>query len=159
MLAGAGDELQGIKKGIIELADALVITKADGDNKFHAEAACSEFSRVLHYLNSPTPGWHPQVMTCSGTENRGIAETWDVVEQFQDTAVKSGFFEKHRRSQTLDWIRAMLEQELWQAFIRNPATTAEWPLVEQEVLAGRLSATAAVKRLLNIYQHNYDPKN
>jgi LAO/AO transport system kinase len=159
MLAGAGDELQGIKKGIIELADALVVTKADGDNMLRAESARMEFSRVLHYLNPPTPGWHPQVMTCSSKENRGIAETWDMVEQFRDVTMKSGFFEQHRRSQTLDWIRGMLEQELWRNFIRNPSTIARWPQVEQEVLAGRLSATAAVKRLLSLHAQNYDPEN
>jgi len=159
MLAGAGDELQGIKKGIIELADALLITKADGDNKLHAESARIEFSRVLHYLTPPTPGWHPQVMTCSSNENSGIAGAWNLVEQFHDATMKSGFFGEHRRAQTLDWIREMLEQELWQSFARNPATTTHWPRVEHEVTEGRLSATAAVKQLLNLYTNNHDPKN
>jgi LAO/AO transport system kinase len=160
MLAGAGDELQGIKKGIIELADALVITKADGDNKRRAESARTDFSHVLHYLNSPTPGWHPQVMTCSSMDNQGIAEAWDLVESFHDTTMKSGFFDLHRHSQTLDWVREMLEQELWRNFTRNPSVIALRPSVEQDVLAGRLSATAAVKRLLNLHtQKNYDPEN
>ena len=159
MLAGAGDELQGIKKGIIELADALLITKADGDNKLHAESARMEFSQVLHYLTPPTPGWHPQVMTCSSNDGSGIAEAWDLVEQFHDTTMKSGFFGQHRRAQTLDWIREMLEQELWQNFARNPSTITHWPRVEREVTEGRLSATAAVRQLLNLYTHNHDPKN
>ena len=156
MLAGAGDELQGIKKGIIELADALIVTKADGDNRLLAEAACAEFSRVLHYLYSQTPDWRPPVMTCSSTENRGIAEAWDMVERFREITMKSGFFEQRRRLQALDWFREMLEQELWRTFKRNPSIIAEWPLVEQEVLAGRLSAAAAAKRLLDLH---HPPKN
>ena len=159
MLAGAGDELQGIKKGIIELADALVITKADGDNKLHTESARIEFSRVLHYLITPTPGWRPEVLACSSLENRGIAEVWDVVERFHLAMTQSGLFHERRRAQTLDWIHTMLEQELWRTFTRNPATVAQWPLVEREVLEGKLSAAAAVKRLLNIYTKHYDPKN
>lgn len=159
MLAGAGDELQGIKKGIIELADALLITKADGDNKLHAEATRVEFSRVLHYLASPTPGWRPEVMTCSSTEDKGIAEVWETVERFHETTQKSGFFLQHRRSQTLDWMREMLQQELWHAFASNPNTITNRPQIEREVLEGNLSATAAVKRLLKEYTQNYDQKN
>jgi LAO/AO transport system kinase len=158
MLAGAGDELQGIKKGIIELADALLITKADGDNKHHAEAARSEFSMVLHYLTSPTPGWQPEVLTCSSVNGTGIETAWDVVERFQAATRESGFFAEHRHRQTLDWIREMLEQELWQTFIRSPKTMAEWPQVERDVLDGKLSATAAVRQLLTHY-NNHDPKN
>lgn len=159
MLAGAGDELQGIKKGIIELADALLITKADGDNKQHAEAARIEFTRVLHYLSSPTPGWRPEVLTCSSTEGRGVAEAWDVAERFHQAALESGFFEQHRHSQTLDWMREILQQELWHAFLRDPTMTLKRPEVERAVLEGRLSAAAAVRQLLKDYKENYDPKS
>ena len=161
LLAGAGDELQGIKKGIIELADALLITKADGSNKARTEATRVEFSRVLHFLTSPTPGWHPEVHTCSSVEGAGIAEAWEVVERFHRTALHNGFFHDHRRTQTLDWMRDMLEQELWNAFMHNPATLARWPEVERAVLDGSLSAATAVKELLKTYQTHtsYDPKN
>jgi len=159
MLAGAGDELQGIKKGIIELADALLITKADGENKLHAEAARIEFSRVLHYLSTPTPGWTPEVMTCSSAESRGVVEAWDMIMRFHATALTSGFFHRHRREQTLDWMRQMLREELWQKFARDPATIANLPCVERKVLEGTLSAAAAVKQLLNEHTQQYDPKN
>jgi LAO/AO transport system kinase len=159
MLAGAGDELQGIKKGIIELADALLITKADGDNKLHAEAAQAEFSRVLHYLVSPTPGWRPEVLTCSSTEERGIVEAWDVAERFYENSMKSGLFQQRRNEQTLAWMRGMLEHELWQAFTSHPAMLASRPQIERKVLEGKLSASAAVKALLHEYKQNYDPKN
>ncbi|HWB59780.1 MAG TPA: methylmalonyl Co-A mutase-associated GTPase MeaB [Chthoniobacteraceae bacterium] len=157
MLAGAGDELQGIKKGIIELADALLITKADGDNKLRAESARIEFSRVLHYLQSPTPGWQPPVMKCSSKDNQGIADAWEIVERFHDATMKSGHFEANRRKQTLDWIHDMLGQELFQAFLRNPAVISNRKEMERQVLAGKISPTAAVKRLLTI--HNHDPEN
>ena len=161
LLAGAGDELQGIKKGIIELADALLITKADGPNKARTEATRVEFSRVLHFLSSPTPGWHPEVHTCSSVENSGIAEIWEVIERFHNITLKNGFFQENRRSQTLSWMRDMLEQELWNAFVHNSATVELWRQIEHSVLDGSLSATVAVKQLLATYntQTTYDPKN
>ena len=153
LIAGAGDELQGIKKGIIELADTLLVTKADGSNLQRTEAARIEFARVLHYLTSATPGWHPQVLTCSSLENKGIREAWEVVEQFRDTTKQSGLFEEHRRRQTLDWMEDMLSQQLWHDFTSNPGTLAQWPLIERDVLEGKLSATSAVKQLFNAYHH------
>lgn len=154
LIAGAGDELQGIKKGIIELADTLLITKADGSNLARTEAARVEFARVIHYLSSPTPGWKPQVLTCSSLEHKGIREAWEVVEAYRDAMTASGFFQDHRRRQTLDWIRDMLSQELWRDFTHNPGTVARWPGLEQDVLNDKLSATLAVKQLLNAYTHH-----
>ena len=156
LIAGAGDELQGIKKGIIELADTLLITKADGSNLPRTEAARVEFARVLHYLTSATPGWRPQVLTCSSLENKGIREAWEVVEQFRDTTKQSGLFEEHRRRQTLDWMEDMLSQQLWHDFTSNPGTLAQWPLIERDVLEGKLSATSAVKQLFNAYTTHHD---
>jgi LAO/AO transport system kinase len=161
LLAGAGDELQGIKKGIIELADALVITKADGSNKTRTEATRVEFSRALHYLTSPTPGWHPEVLTCSSMEGHGIAETWEVIRRFQQTTTDSGFFSENRRQQSLAWMRDMLQQELWQQFTKHPATVSEWPHVEHAVKLGMFSPAAAVKQLLKNYNSHisHDPEN
>ena len=157
LIAGAGDELQGIKKGIIELADTILITKADGSNLPRTEAARVEFARVLHYLTPPTPGWQPKVLTCSSLENTGIREAWDVVETFRDYTQKTGYFANNRNRQTLDWIENMLSQQLWDDFTRNPGTVAKWPEIERKVLAGSLSATTAVKQLFNAYtiHHEY----
>lgn len=157
LLAGAGDELQGIKKGIIELADTLVITKADGENKLRAEAARVEFSRVLHYLTPPSRDWHPQVLACSSVAGQGIGEIWDVIERFHQTGTDSGSFVERRRVQTLDWIREMLSQELWRRFCAHPAVIESWPQVERDVLDGRFSAAAAVRQLLDTQA--YDSKN
>ena len=89
-IAGAGDELQGIKKGIIELADIILINKTDGDNRQQAEVARSEFANALHYLASPTPGWQPPVRTCSALNDEGLAEVWQLVEHFVATARQNG---------------------------------------------------------------------
>jgi len=156
LIAGAGDELQGIKKGIIELADTILVTKADGSNIPRTEAARVEFARVLHYLTSATPGWKPQVLTCSSLENKGIREAWEVVEQFRDVTKQSGLFEERRRRQTLDWMEDMLSQQLWHDFTHNPGTLAQWPLIERDVIAGKLSATSAVKQLFNAYTTHHD---
>jgi LAO/AO transport system kinase len=149
MLAGAGDDLQGIKKGIVELADTLVITKADGDNKHRAEAARAELSRVLHYLTPPTPGWTPEVLTCSSLKKRGLDNVWEVITRFGKTMRASGYIDANRRRQSVAWIHALVEQELWHAFIGNPAIAAAWPTVEQEVLDGKLSPTTAARRLIH----------
>lgn len=154
LIAGGGDELQGIKKGIIELADTILITKADGNNIPRTEAARVEFSRVIHYLTSPTPGWKPKALTCSSVEHTGIAEAWEVVEHFCELTKQSGFFQDHRRRQTLDWMSDMLSQELWHDFTHNPGTVTRWPEIERDVLNGKLSATIAVKQLLNAYTHH-----
>jgi len=156
LIAGAGDELQGIKKGIIELADTILITKADGSNIPRTEMARVEFARVLHYLTPATPGWQPQVLTCSSFENKGIREAWDVVEQFRDAMLQSGQFEKRRRQQTLDWMEDMLSQQLWHDFNNNPGIITTWPRIERDVLEGKLSATTAVKQLFNAYTTHHD---
>jgi len=154
LIAGGGDELQGIKKGIIELADTILITKADGSNIPRTEAARVEFSRVLHYLTSATPDWKPKAFTCSSLENTGIAEAWEVIEHFCDLTMRNGFFEEHRRQQTLDWMEDMLSQELWKDFVHNPGILKRWKGVERDVLNGTLSPTLAVKKLLNSYTHH-----
>ena len=152
MLAGAGDDLQGIKKGIIELADALVFTKADGDNKLRAETAAVELSRVLHFLTPATPHWKPEVLTCSSVENRGVEQVWNVVERYHTMSSESGFLAQRRNHQTLEWMRSMLEHELWRGFSSNPAVAELWPVIERQVLAGTLPAATAVKQLLETHK-------
>lgn len=152
MLAGAGDELQGIKKGIIELADALIFTKADGDNKIRAEAAAIELSRVLHFLTPATPDWKPEVTTCSSLENQGIANAWSIIERYRESATRSGFFAERRSRQSLSWMHSMLESELWRTFSSDPAVAQLWPEIQRQVLAGSVSASTAVRRLLETHK-------
>ncbi len=151
MLAGAGDELQGIKKGIIELADALVVTKADGTNAQRAESARAELSRVLHYLTPPDPAWKPVALTCSSIENRGIAEVWDVILEFRDSPKTAGLIPARRRRQTLEWMRELVERELWLSYHGNPRVRQVWQEIEPQVLDGSLLPAAGVERLLAAY--------
>ncbi len=152
MLAGAGDELQGLKKGIIELADAMVITKADGDNKIKAKAARAEYSRAMHFLSPITAGWQPKVYTCSALTNEGIPEIWAVIEKFRQQTSASGVFAARRQAQTLDWVRAMVEEHLRTRFYQHPGVQKLLPQVEQAVIGGTLPATVAAQRLLSEFE-------
>ncbi len=115
-IAGAGDDLQGIKKGVIELADAIVVNKADGDNCLRAERAKVEYSRVLQYLHPFTPGWKPKALACSALESTGIKSVWELVEDFQATINQSGVFDQRRSEQNVDWFRSLLRQAVMERF-------------------------------------------
>ncbi len=151
MLAGAGDELQGIKKGIMELADALVITKADGDNKSRAMAAQAEYNRALHYLAPATEGWLTKVTTCSALTGEGIGAIWSLIEEFKQQTLQSGAFMKRRRRQTLDWVYAMIEEHLLTHFFNHPNVKAIRHSIEEAVVNGQLPPTSAVQKLLQTY--------
>jgi LAO/AO transport system kinase len=118
MLAGAGDELQGIKKGIIEMCDALVINKADGQNVEAAKRAKRAYANALHLFQTKESGWNPKVMTCSGLEGTGLGEIWKVVEEYHRFTQENGFWESNRRIQRVKWfddhIRYMLETQFYQ---------------------------------------------
>ncbi len=151
MLAGAGDELQGIKKGVIELADLIAVNKADGDNVAAAELARAEYEQALHYLAPATEGWRTRALTCSSLTGDGIAELWATVREFEETARASGVFETRRRNQTLDWVHAMIEERLIARFLGHAGVASIRAQVEAEVLAGRLPPTGAVERLLDVF--------
>ena len=154
MLAGAGDELQGIKKGIMELADSLLINKADGDNKPRAKAARLEYNRALHYLAPATEGWETHAYTSSALTGEGILELWGVVEDFRRKTADSGVLEKRRRAQTLDWVYSMVEEHLRSSFFQNAGVERIRAEIEHEVVWGRLPPTAAVQRLITEFEGN-----
>jgi len=149
MIAGAGDELQGMKKGIIELADLLVVNKADGDNRVRAEAAKLEFARALHYLAGEEGAWHPPVLTCSAHTGEGVSEVWKAVENFIEQARARGDFEARRGTQQLTWLQTQIEEGLRALMLADPAVRAEQASVVQLVAAGALSPTAGARRLLS----------
>lgn len=149
MIAGAGDELQGMKKGIIELADLLVVNKADGDNRVRAEAAKLEFARALHYLAGQEGAWHPPVLTCSAHTGEGVPEVWKTVENFIEQARARGDFEARRGTQQLTWLQTQIEEGLRALMLADPAVRAEQASVVQLVAAGALSPTAGARRLLS----------
>nr|VFJ63085.1 MAG: methylmalonyl-CoA mutase metallochaperone MeaB [Candidatus Kentron sp. DK] len=152
MLAGAGDELQGIKKGIMELADALIINKADGDNKPRALAAKLEYNRALAYLAPATEGWRTHAYTCSATTGEGIRELWAVVEAFRQQTEDSGALETRRHRQTMEWVYAMVEEYLQNSFYHHAGVKTLRATLEQEVINGRVPPTVAARRLIDVFE-------
>ncbi len=152
MLTGAGDELQGIKKGIMELADGLLINKADGENKIRARAAKIEYNRALHYLAPATEGWQTRAYTCSAVSGEGIDEIWAVIETFRDNTKASNVFDTRRRSQTLDWVYSMVEEHLRKSFFNHAGVQDIRDRIEDAVVRGHMPPTVAVQELLRQYE-------
>lgn len=149
MLAGAGDELQGIKKGVLELADLLAVNKADGDNAPRASMAAADYRRALHLLQPASPNWTPPVLTCSGLTGDGLDELWEQVELHRTKLEASGERAERRRGQQLDWMNAMLVDRLVARFEADPEVVARRRDVEAAVLAGEITPSVAVDRLLD----------
>jgi LAO/AO transport system kinase len=148
MIAGAGDEVQGIKKGIMELADLVVFNKAEGENRPRATAAQAEMKRVLHYLRPATEGWTTPALLASALSGEGIAEVWATVEDFFKNARTSRMLEQRRRSQAVAWMHALIRESLQNDFYQNADVVAQRPGLEAAVAEGRLPALAAAKQLL-----------
>jgi LAO/AO transport system kinase len=143
MLPGAGDELQGIKKGVIELADMIAVNKADGDNIGRATRAAAEYRAALHILNPRSPTWTPPVTTYSALTAAGIADLWTQVLLHRERMTASGELAGHRRTQQVKWMWAMIEERLMGRLKTEPALKARLPALEAEVAAGRLSPALA----------------
>ncbi len=150
MITGAGDELQGIKKGVIELADALVINKADGDNLAAAKAARAELSRSLRFVAPATAGWRTRAFTASGLTGAGIAEIWEAISTFMAETKASGVFATRRAAQRREWLQAALEARLLELVFGNGAAREALPGIEAAVLGGEMSAEAAAERLIRL---------
>jgi LAO/AO transport system kinase len=151
-LAGAGDELQGIKRGIMEMADALVINKADGSNRQAAQRAQRNYQNALHLFPPTDSGWSPPVLTCSAQTGHGIDAVWDTVSDYRDHVQASGHFEARRHDQARYWMQQTIEQRLVRDFFEDPAVNDRLPDVRKRVLEGTLSAFAAADRLLDAYR-------
>ena len=151
-LAGAGDELQGIKRGIVEVADAIAINKADGENREPAETARADYEKALRLLSDTDSGWEPPVLTCSAQTGAGIGEVWGAVERYRAYTQETGFFEEQRRRQAKRWMKQAIEQRLRDDFFADPEVQAALDDIEKEVQQGHLSSLAAAERLLSIYQ-------
>lgn len=149
LIAGAGDELQGIKKGVIEIADTILINKADGDNISHAKLAMTEMNQVLHYLQPATEGWNSRSMTISARTSEGLEELWKTVKEYEDNTKKSGVWMRRRRTQDVEWMHSMIEEALRNRFYRDPAIIATLPGLEAAVAEGTLPPAAATIELLN----------
>lgn len=153
MLAGAGDELQGIKKGILELADALAINKADGDNVARATRAASEYKTALRLFRHVSPNWDPPVLTVSAREGRGMDAVWRVVLEQRDALGASGELGAKRRAQQVAWFWNVLEEEVRGRFLARPEVRRMLPGIEAEVANGTLPPTEGARRLLTLGAH------
>ena len=150
-IAGAGDELQGIKRGIMEMADAIVITKADGDNITRAELAKRQFENALMLFPTPESGWRPRVFTSSAYAGTGLEEVWDGVDEFLAFVRGNGFWESNRNRQNQYWMRETIDEALRSDFYNDPAIEALLPRYRDDVLADRMSPFAAAHELLAKY--------
>jgi LAO/AO transport system kinase len=146
-VAGAGDMLQGIKRGVLELADMLAVNKADGDNVMRAEAAAAEYRGAFNILEPASPNWRPVVLTVSGQENHGLDRLWADVERHREIMTETGEREARRSQQRVEWMWSMLEERLLGALKRHPQASARLPALEAEVRDGRLAPQKAVDEI------------
>jgi LAO/AO transport system kinase len=152
MLAGAGDELQGIKRGILEMIDGMAINKADGDNARSAERARVEYSGALHLFRASSHGWTPQVLTCSALNAHGIGEVWDMVLAHRALLESNGHLARQRSLQARQWMEELIALGLQDAFRRDSDVAARFPALQSAVDSGRMAPLAASKELLAIFQ-------
>ena len=156
MLAGAGDELQGIKKGILELADALAINKADGDNVRRADQAASEYRGALRLFRHTSASWDPPVVTVSAIENRGMDKVWTIVQDHRARLTASGELESKRREQQHTWLWSMIDDGLKSHFLDRKDVRRLLPDMEAAVENGKLTPTEAARRLLALLDEAAD---
>ncbi len=151
MLAGAGDELQGIKRGIIEMADAIAINKSDGDNIQRAEIAKQQYINALHLFPLGESAWSPNVITCSAVKNTGISKIWETVNQYINFTKENGYFSKRRNEQSKYWMYESINEALKNNFYNNKLIEEKIRYYEQQVLENNISSFVAARLLLDEY--------
>ncbi|MCK9255595.1 MAG: methylmalonyl Co-A mutase-associated GTPase MeaB [Bacteroidales bacterium] len=151
MLSGAGDELQGIKRGIMEMADAIAITKADGNNVQKAKLAQAQYQNALHLFPQTESKWTPIVLTCSSLEKTGIGEIWETIKNYETHARENGFFEKNRLRQSKYWLFEALNAALKERFYDDSLVKTELKKLEIEIENDKISSFVAASKLLDIY--------
>jgi LAO/AO transport system kinase len=149
-LAGAGDELQGIKRGIMEMADVIVINKADGENIKPAQKAKVEFQRALHLFPARENGWTPKTTTCSALKNEGIESIWKIVEEYLNLTQENGYFETKRDEQNKFWLYQTIEEQLKSDFYGHPIIKKELPKILKEIEAHKTTPFEAAKKLFKL---------
>lgn len=152
MIAGAGDELQGIKKGVLELADMIAVNKADSGNEKRARAAAMEYQHALRLMHPASPNWTPPVLTCSALENEGLDTIWQQIEQHRKKLDASGELAAKRSSQQVDWMWSTVDDRLLSALRAHPAVREMLPDLEREVREGRLTPTLAADQVLAAFE-------
>ncbi len=150
-ISGAGDELQGIKRGIMEMADMVIINKADGENVHRARLAQTQISNALHLFPEPASGWRPQVLTCSAVKGTGLSDIWSGISDFISFTRKNGYFTTNRNRQSKYWMYESINEALHNSFYRNHDIESVLPDYEKAVLEDRKSSFVAAKELLERY--------
>lgn len=151
MLAGAGDELQGIKRGIMEMADAIAINKADGDNLRMSQLAQREYQNALHMFPPNETGWYPKVLTCSAIKGTGIDEIWDLICDYEKLMRAKGFFKSNRQEQNLRWMHDTINYHLQSNFYANEKVRKDIDFLSKQVETEKVPAILAARRLLDMY--------
>jgi len=152
MLPGAGDDLQGIKRGVMEVADLLVINKADGNNEQTATAARNDYTHALNLLTPDAADWHPQVLTCSAMLNRGLDQVWQQIQKHHELQTSNGGFQSKRQDQLKQWLESTVEQQLMSNFYNNPAVLNARDSITAEVADGSITPVNAARKLLAIHK-------
>jgi GTPase len=152
LIPGAGDELQGTKRGIIEMVDAIAINKADGENKRRAERARVEYSSALHLFPAPSSGWTPRVVTCSAVSGEGVREIWSMILEHRQHFESTGRLAELRSRQSLQWMRELVFLGLERELRRNPGVARRMADLEDDVRRGRTTAFAASRELLALFR-------
>ena len=153
-IAGAGDELQGIKRGIMEMSDGIVINKADGNNVERAELAQTQFRSALHLFPKSPSGWDPQVLTCSSIHKKGILEVWAMVGNYMNFIKENNYFNERRIKQSKYWMYETINEALKNSFYHNEKVKSRLKVIEDDVLKEKMSSFVAAKELLNLYFEN-----
>jgi LAO/AO transport system kinase len=151
MLAGAGDELQGIKRGIMEMADTIAINKVDEAGEKAVSQAVREYKNALHLYPETKSGWSPKVTTCSALTGKGIPDLWEIVREYMQLTKKNGYFEENRNHQARHWMYDTITNRLTEHFYDNSAVKKKQQEIEQKVLSGKMSSFKAAQRLLDLY--------
>lgn len=151
MVAGAGDELQGIKRGVLELADLIAVNKADGDNVHRAALACREYATALHFMRSKHEAWTPMAQTCSSITGHGLAEIWATIERHRQALTMSGQLQRMRQRQLVQWMWSMIDERLRTAFLSHPTVVQLAPSVEEALTSGEVTAARAATTLLEAF--------
>jgi LAO/AO transport system kinase len=149
---GSGDELQGLKKGVLELADALVVTKGDGEQRAAAERSRAEHARALEILRAPSPAWRPRVLIASALTGEGIPEVWALIREHQQALTATGERDARRREQARAWMWSLVDQGLREAFRGHPEVASRVPGLERDVEASRTTPAAAARLLLEVFR-------
>ena len=150
-VAGTGDELQGIKRGIMEICDGIVINKCDGDNVDKCHMAATNFQNALHFFPMPESGWTPKVLCYSGFFGYGIKEVWDMIYEYMDFVKQNGYFNYRRNEQSKYWMYESINEQLRLSFYNNPVVHQQLQAAERSVLAGEQTSFTAAQQLLDVY--------